>query len=136
MWGPDLSGSTHGAGGVGGLLLVCDIPSYGDKDYYFAGADGNGNISVLVDAGAGTVEGRYEYGPFGEPLRVSGSAIAGNNPFRFSSKYTDTESGYLYYGFRYYNPETGRWLNRDPIEEDGGFNLVSFGPNNPLNGMT
>ena len=31
-----------------------------------------------------------------------------------------------YYGFRYYNPETGRWLSRDPIAEKGGFNLYGF----------
>jgi hypothetical protein len=31
-----------------------------------------------------------------------------------------------YYGFRYYDPETGRWPNRDPIEEQGGYNLYGF----------
>jgi len=45
---------------------------------------------------------------------------------RFSTKYQDAESGYYYYGFRYYEHETGRWLNRDPIEEEGGYNLYGF----------
>ena len=36
------------------------------------------------------------------------------------------------YGFRYYEPLTGRWLNRDPIEEDGGLNLYEFVGNSPL----
>jgi RHS repeat-associated protein len=37
-------------------------------------------------------------------------------------------------GYRFYNPSTGRWLNRDPIGENGGLNLYGFGPNSPLNG--
>ena len=37
------------------------------------------------------------------------------------------------YGFRYFSPETGRWLNRDPIEEEGGLNLYSFVKNDPMN---
>ena len=51
----------------------------------------------------------YEYGPFGEVLRVSGSQSA-QNPFRFSTKFTDDESGLVYYGYRYYNPYWGRWI--------------------------
>lgn len=37
------------------------------------------------------------------------------------------------YGFRYYDPETGRWLNRDPIEEEGGVNLYGFIGNDGVN---
>jgi len=29
-------------------------------------------------------------------------------------------------GYRFYNPELGRWINRDPIEEEGGLNLYGF----------
>jgi len=39
----------------------------------------------------------------------------------------------VYYGYRFYNPETGRWLNRDPIAEAGGLNLYGYAKNNPLN---
>jgi hypothetical protein len=35
-------------------------------------------------------------------------------------------------GLAFYNPETGRWLNRDPIEEGGGYNLYGFVGNNPI----
>jgi len=49
--------------------------------------------------------------------------MAKGNPFRFSSKYQDDETDLLYYGLRYYSPSTGRWLNHDPIEEEGGINL-------------
>jgi len=39
---------------------------------------------------------------------------------------TTTASGVPYYGYRYYSPELGRWVNRDPIEEKGGGNLYAF----------
>jgi RHS repeat-associated protein len=44
-----------------------------------------------------------------------------------------TASDVLYYGFRYYNPSTGRWLSRDPIEEEGGLNLYGMVGNDPVN---
>jgi len=37
----------------------------------------------------------------------------------------------FFYGYRYYDPETGRWLNRDPIGENGGENLYEFVKNEP-----
>ena len=40
--------------------------------------------------------------------------------------YDETASGMFYYGFRYYDPQTGRWPSRDPIEEFGGLNLYGF----------
>jgi RHS repeat-associated protein len=57
-------------------------------------------------------------GPFGELLRATGP-MAKSNPFRFSTKYHDDEAGFLYYGYRYYNSSTGRWLSKDPSTEPG-----------------
>ncbi len=128
VWGLDLSGTIHGAGGVGGLLMIKE----GSK-VYFPGYDGIGNVSGLVDSADGSLDAKYEYGAFGEPLRVGGTAIADDNPFRFSTKYLDSESGLIYYGFRYYSPSLGRFLNRDPIGEAGGQNLYGFVGNDPVN---
>ena len=60
-------------------------------------------------------------------------AMADTFPFRFSTKYYDPETGFYYYDYRYYSPELGRWLTRDPIEEDGGDNLYAFCGNNGVN---
>jgi RHS repeat-associated protein len=60
----------------------------------------------------------YQYVPFGEVLRATGPT-AKTSPFRFSTKYQDDETDLLYYGYRYYNANTGRWLSRDPKEELG-----------------
>ena len=57
------------------------------------------------------------------------------NPFRHSTKYTDNESGLVYYGHRYYSPSLGRFINRDPIGEAGGLNLYGFVGNSPVNGF-
>ena len=115
-WGQDLSGSLQGAGGVGGLLILSL-----NTTNYFPVFDGNGNVMALV-ATDGTVDAEYEYGPFGEVMKADGDA-ADDNPFRFSTKYWDTEPGLYYYGRRYYSPSLGRWLSRDPIGERGGDNL-------------
>jgi RHS repeat-associated protein len=55
-----------------------------------------------------------------------------SNPFRFSTKYQDDETGLLYYGYRYYQPNTGRWLSRDPIGENGGENQYEFAMNDSV----
>jgi RHS repeat-associated protein len=124
-----LSGSSQGAGGVGGLLCINALSPLASS--LFPLYDGNGNILYLVDSATGTTAAQYEYSPFGEPLRATGRA-ATVNPFRFSTKYTDAETGLLYYGYRYYSPSLRRWLTRDPIEEQGGVNLFGFVLNNSL----
>src|SRR5690625_4492908 len=93
--------------------------------------DANGNVIALWDADTAEVAAYYDYDPFGKTVRATGPA-AEVNPFRFSTKYQDHETGFYYYGYRYYQPETGRWLNRDPIGEQGGLDLYEFVYNNPL----
>ncbi len=67
----------------------------------------------------------YTYDAFGNTLAQTG-ALATTFNHRFSTKYYDNESCLYYYGYRFYSPSIGRWLNRDPIEEDGGINLYAF----------
>ena len=116
----DLSGSPQGAGGVGGLLSASRKVGAGDLGAWLVyGGDANGNITLAASVSNGAVVAVYEYGPFGESLRTTGPAAL-DNPFRFSTKYTDDETGLLYYGYRYYAPMLGRWLSRDPIGEQAG----------------
>jgi RHS repeat-associated protein len=131
-WGLDLSGSPQGAGGVGGLLSM-RVYSGANAGTYFYCHDGNGNVAALVNTGNGSIAAQYEYGAFGELIRATGP-MASVNPFLFSTEYRDAESGFYYYGCRYYNPTTGRWIGRDPAEEEvGGLNLYGFVGNSPLN---
>ncbi|GBC63449.1 hypothetical protein DENIS_4443 [Desulfonema ishimotonii] len=125
VWGLDLSQGTQGAGGIGGLL--CSVSGGEVRRYAY---DANGNVGQLVDED-GVIVARYEYDPFGNEIVADGDAAAGN-PFRFSMKYLDAETGLYYYGFRYYSAELGRWISRDPLEEYGGYNIYGFVSNNPL----
>jgi RHS repeat-associated protein len=52
---------------------------------------------------------------------------------RFHGETRDGETGFYNYGYRYYDPVTGRWPSRDPIEEDGGLNLYGFVNNDGVN---
>ncbi len=139
--GLDISGTPEGAGGIAGLLFTRTINPTSDDDVYAYCYDGNGNVTDLINIPtptaitAGTqveVNATYEYSPFGQLIRVTGAA-ADANLFRFSTKYTDAETGFCYYGYRYYDSVWGRWLNRDPIEEDGGVNVYGHSINNPNN---
>jgi RHS repeat-associated protein len=129
VWGSDLSGG-EAAGGIRGALFIEQEP---EGKTYSVGYDGNGNVTRLIEMGdATTTAASYEYGPFGELIEESGP-YAQINPVRWSTKYEDPESGQVYYGYRYYNPETGRWLNRDLIGEQGGMNLYGSTSNDLVN---
>ena len=129
LWGLDMSGSLHGAGGVSGLIAFASRQA--PVGTHFVAYDGNGNVAALVDGSGGSLTARYEYDPFGQTIRSSGSAAA-LNPLRFSSKHADDETDLAYYGYRYLSPNMGRWLSRDPIGERGGRNLYGFVANNSI----
>ena len=131
-WGTDLSGSLQGAGGVGGLLMVEEIGTT-TAAYHFQ-YDGNGNVTEITDH-TGTKVATYRYDAFGNTLVATGSYAALNN-YRFSTKPLDSEianAPLYYYGYRYYDPTTGRWPSRDPIGERGGVNLYGFVRNGGVN---
>ena len=96
--------------------------------WYFPLYDNNGNVTDYVSE-TGEVVASYAYDAFGRTIAQLG-AMADTFPFRFSTKYYDAEANLYYYGYRYYSPELGRWLTRDPIEEYGGDNLYAFCGNN------
>ena len=119
FWGPDLSGAEQGAGGVGGLLAVSI-----DGTYYIPCYDHNGNIVRYISEN-GALSAAYEYDPFGNVLSATGP-LADEFTFGFSTKPLDRETGLVSYQRRFYSPSLGRFLNRDPMEEEGGKNLYAF----------
>ncbi|MBR3222224.1 MAG: RHS repeat-associated core domain-containing protein [Kiritimatiellae bacterium] len=125
FWGRDLSGTLQGAGGVGGLLYVKQ-----NGTIFVPHADAMGNILRYTDT-AGNVVASYTYDAFGKTISETGS-LAHLFRHRFSTKYYDAETGLYYYGYRFYSPSLKRWLNRDPIEEEGGVNLYGFCVNNAV----
>ena len=124
-WGKDLSGTIGGAGGVGGLLYVkingvIYVPWY----------DAYGNIMGYWDA-EGHIVAEYTYDAFGKLIASSGP-MADAFSLRYSTKYFDPETGFYYYGYRFYSPELKRWITRDPIGEEGGVNLYAMCVNSPI----
>jgi RHS repeat-associated protein len=130
-WGLDLSSSLGGAGGVGALVLSRYHQANGQTSSCVPAYDGNGNVIAMIDSVTGKRAAEYEYGPFGELLRSTGP-LSSANPFRHSTKYQDDATGLLYYGYRYYSADAGRWIGRDPIGIRGGANLYGFVLNNPV----
>jgi RHS repeat-associated protein len=137
VWGEDLSRTLQGAGGIGGLLASTHFrsperaqPASPTTDLgtpitaLFLSYDSNGNVILLTDA-ACRAAARYRYDAFGQTLTASGPA-ATLNRYRFSTKPVEASSGLAYYGYRYYDPRTGRWPSRDPIEGRGGISLYGM----------
>jgi len=131
--GSDLSGTLQGAGGIGGLLARTDngqLTAGLSSAHAYYHCDGNGNVTALVDTN-GVILARYTYDAYGNIFSLSGP-LATANLYRFSSKEWHPASGLVYYGYRFYDPNLQRWLNRDPIGEEGGGNLFCFVGNNAL----
>ena len=143
-WAGSLPAGLAGAGGVGGLLAMQDVQDPNDPNddlsyvYFY---DANGNVGQVVDLShdpndpAGAIVAKYEYDPYGNRTNDDPNAPEVDQPFRFSTKYFDTETGLSYFGGRYYNASLGRWINRDPIGELGGRNLYEYAANDPLDRM-
>jgi RHS repeat-associated protein len=132
-----------------GFLVDYDgmLEAYGYDYASYAQAVGNhlihvpvmdhmGNVTSVVrlsaTPGAGSssqTEFLYDYDAFGKEIR-STALLPGSNPdhypFHYSTKFTDAETGLVYYGYRFYDPANGRWINRDPIGEEGGLNLCGM----------
>ncbi|MCG8403019.1 MAG: RHS repeat-associated core domain-containing protein, partial [Firmicutes bacterium] len=132
-WGTDISGTVGGAGGIGGLLSVQEHSgTYAGKTYLY-NYDATGNVTQLVDAADGTIVAQYRYDPYGKTRVATGNGYEQVNPFRYQTKFTDDSTQLIYYGYRYYSHSMGRFLNQDPLGEQGGLNLYAFVGNDPIN---
>lgn len=85
----------------------------------------SGSIAALIDGRSGECIEAHRYQAFGEVGGLS------RIPWGFLSKRCDPETGFVYFGMRYYMPELGRWLNPDPEGFADGPNLYAFIKNNP-----
>ena len=95
----------------------------------FYQADGLGSITSLSNA-TGTLANTYTYGSFGNLTASSGSLI---NPFRYTAREFDPETGIYEYRARYFDPSVGRFISEDPIGFRAGTNFYPYVQNNPIN---
>jgi len=114
---------------VYGLGLISMVNA-ADNPYYYH-YNFVGNTVAMTDATESIVN-KYAYTPFG---RLTGAQETVPNPFRYVGQFgvIDDGNGLLYMRARYYDPEIGRFITKDPIWFAGGVNLYRYVNNNPLN---
>jgi RHS repeat-associated protein len=93
--------------------------------------DVRGSVRLVVSIDDGTVAQRLDYDEFG---RVTADSSPGFQPFGFAGGLYDHRSGLVLFGYRVYDPFTGRFLTRDPLWHGGGHsNLYLYVANEPVN---
>ncbi len=90
--------------------------------------DQSGSVIALVNAQTGDLVHAARYSAFGQVEKSHGLSP----PYQFSSKRLDPETGWIYFGRRYYDSSLGRWTTCDPTGYSDGFNLYAYVHNNPL----
>ena len=129
----DASGSVK-AYYIHGLGLISKILPDGSAKYYHY--DMIGNTVALTD-NSGNVTDQYAYSidPYGFSITSQGST---ENPFKFVGRYGVMDEGNNIYFMRarYYDAETGRFLNEDPLGFEGGdLDLYVYVNDNPITGI-
>jgi RHS repeat-associated protein len=111
-----------------GTGLVAKITSGGSVYYYHY--DGIGTTIAMTDSNANMVN-KYAYDEFGNLLNF---VEAVSNPFLYVGQYgvMDEDNGLLYMRARYYDPQVGRFISKDPIKYGGGINLYAYVENDPI----
>jgi RHS repeat-associated protein len=82
--------------------------------------------------GTGAIRARYDYDPYGRVTKMSGDLSA---DFGFTGDYYHAATGLNLTMYRAYDPNLGRWLNRDPAGFAGGLNLYAYVENNPISNV-
>jgi RHS repeat-associated protein len=100
----------------------------GTNIYYYH-ADGLGSITGLSNT-SGSIVQTYSYDSFGN-MTTTGSI---SQPFTYTAREYDSETGMYFYRARYYDPTVGRFVTKDPISFAGGdVNLYNYVGANPIN---
>ena len=90
--------------------------------------DGLGSVTSLSDS-SGALASTDTYDAFGNLIASTGTLV---NPFQYTGRDYDTETGLRYYRARYYDPAAGRFLNEDPLRFKAGPNFYVYVFNSPL----
>ena len=104
------------------------VPGDTSETVYYYHADSQGTIIGLTNDSGAWVE-KYAYTLYGKP--AAPSTIG--NPYMYTGRRLDAETGLYYYRARYYDPHLRRFIETDPIGYAGGMNLYAYVGNSPLN---
>ena len=124
---------THGPGIDDPVMLERDLDSSGTfepAETFFYHADGLGSVTELTDS-TGAVARTLVYDSYGQISQDTGGI---SQPFTYTGREFDSESGFYFYRARYYDPATGRFISEDSIGfQSGDLNLYRYVFNNPIN---
>jgi RHS repeat-associated protein len=99
-----------------------------NRSYYLF--DGLGSVVAVTNANGG-VTNSYTYDPYGVTTETKALLTNVFNPWRYAGQYQDVSTGLYKMGARYYQPELGRWTQRDPSGLDA--NAYAYVGGNPVN---
>jgi len=119
-----------------GHTIDCPVVMIDGASQYYYLRDWRANVSTVTDSSGALAE-RYEYSLFGKAdvYDADGNSITNTaigNPYLFTGRRLDAETGLLHYRNRAYHPHLGRFMQQDPAGFVDGLNLYAYARNNPL----
>jgi RHS repeat-associated protein len=108
--------------------IMMIVPGDPNETVYYYHADHLGSVIGLTNDAGAWVE-KYAYTLYGKPAAPS----TVGNPYMYTGRRLDTETGLYYYRARYYDPNLRRFIETDPIGYAGGMNLYAYVGNSPIN---
>jgi RHS repeat-associated protein len=109
--------------------FVAQAQGASDRSLFFVHADHLDTARVITDA-SGQVAWQALREPFGATTVLAGNTL--DWPLRFPGQYLDSETGWHYNYYRDYDPQTGRYIESDPIGLRGGINTYAYVGGNPV----
>ena len=100
---------------------------------YYIVSDHLGSPRVITDSNVAVLK-AYSFDAFGNQSTITDNDPTMEIPFGFAGGLYDTDTGLIRFGYRDYDPETGRWTARDPIGLNGGDgDVYAYVGNSPIN---
>jgi len=126
----DASGNITSRFVYGSKINVPDYMVRGDTTYRII-SNHLGSPRLVVDVSSGNVVQRIDYDEWGE---ITNDSNPGFQPFGFAGGLYDQHTKLTRFGARDYDPETGRWVAKDPVRFDSGeINLYGYVASDPVN---
>ena len=128
LWcGDRICQSRNSSDGVINRYFVEGIVPPGSLGFVY-GVDQLGTVRDQIPL-QGSGAAAFDYDPYGKLTAQSGSSVS---EMSYAGLFYDANSGLYLANYRAYDPQSARWVSKDPIRENGGLNVYSYVGGNPL----